>query len=118
MRSSDQPAIELNYTQATKLHKVMRDDYNEWLRGAPAAYRTPLFANGIPLVISIRYGQNVDIVSGNPDTLAVEAQNWKREHSYANILIFSLAIATHLTYVHCPFSAAAAALSCQRSPAV
>ena len=75
------------------LDRALKDNYDEWWRGAPESYRVPEFIDAEPVAILAKYGQNIKIC--NPTTVHADRATWDDMIDFNNILRIHMAYAVH-----------------------
>jgi hypothetical protein len=80
-----------------KLHQQIGDLWSEFVDGRPDGWSGEYELDEMwPLIIGLRYGQNVKIRSPDVETRNAEVGVWMDERNYTGIAKMSFAIATHL----------------------
>ena len=82
------------------LDRALKDNYDEWWRGAPESYRVPEFIDAEPVAILAKYGQNIKIC--NPTTVHADRATWDDMIDFNNILRIHMAYAVHTQCVLYP----------------
>ena len=87
--------IELRLVDARNLHQDFLDVWETWVEGAPASWKRDGFlTDNTPVSITIRYGQNQEILL--PNLASTERRNFHRDRDYTFIKSFTFSIATHV----------------------
>lgn len=88
--------IDLRVDDLRALDEYFKDQWRDWVEQAPQEWKEDGFlTNHTPVGISMRYGQNQQIV--RPNMTATEARNWKKDRDYSHIKLFRFSIATHMS---------------------
>ncbi|KAH8980171.1 hypothetical protein EDB86DRAFT_3088142 [Lactarius hatsudake] len=89
----DHRTIKLNQRNTEKLDELMSEGYEEWVENAPRSWKKDGFLERhSPIVVTSRYGQNVEISEGGNETR--EASNWNKERDYSKVAFTTVALAT------------------------
>ncbi|KAH8980399.1 hypothetical protein EDB86DRAFT_2835364 [Lactarius hatsudake] len=85
--------LNLESRNTEKLDKLMLEGYEEWVENAPRSWKKDGFLERHSLiVVTSRYGQNVEISEGGNETQ--EALNWNKERDYSKVAFTTVALAT------------------------
>jgi hypothetical protein len=85
--------IRLNFEDVKVLDRKIKEDYRNWVNGAPPNWKGDHFLErNSPIIITSRFGQNTAIaVLGNEER---EAHSWDLERDYSKIAFLTFALAT------------------------
>lgn len=88
-------SIDLRLDDVRALDEHFKHQWGEWIQHAPDSWkRDGYLTNNTPVAISMKYGQNQQVV--RPDMTTIEARNWQRDRDYTHIKLFRFSIATHM----------------------
>ncbi|KAG6370252.1 hypothetical protein JVT61DRAFT_12196 [Boletus reticuloceps] len=91
-------SIDLRLDDVRALDEHFKHQWEDWIEHAPDSWKRDRFlTNNTPVAISMKYGQNQQVV--RPDMTTIEARNWKRDRDYAHIKLFRFSIATHVNHM-------------------
>ncbi|KAG9311945.1 hypothetical protein JVU11DRAFT_8206 [Chiua virens] len=91
--------IELRLVDAQILQDDFLDHWDAWLEEAPDAWKRDGFlTNNSPVAITIRYGQNQEILL--PNLASTERRNFHKDRDYSFIKSFTFSIATHIGFIN------------------
>lgn len=97
--------IDMTLPPFKQLHDVLVDQWDAWVDAAPQDYKVDGFlTNHVPVAVTIRYGQNQEICSQKAlelHNLDAQRDVWLKDHQFTNLMEFSFALATHISYVAC-----------------
>jgi hypothetical protein len=83
-----------------RLDRMIVRAYETWVEDAPEDYKSDVMWQGrIPVAVTSRFGQNQELAS-SVDLRAEEIDNWARDRDYTRIRYITIALATHIRYVH------------------
>ncbi|KAH9028468.1 hypothetical protein EDB83DRAFT_2678647 [Lactarius deliciosus] len=89
----DHGTIKLNQRNTEKLDELISEGYKEWVENAPNSWKKDGFLEKhSPIVVTSRYGQNVEIAEGGNKTR--EASHWNKERDYSKVAFTTVALAT------------------------
>jgi len=89
--------VQLSDAQLRQLDGHICSNYADWVRDAPAEYKTDRFIlDRKPIIVTSRYGQNQEMVLEGEE----EAESWRRKRNFEHVRYMSVAIATHFRYVY------------------
>ncbi|KAH9028272.1 hypothetical protein EDB85DRAFT_2147990 [Lactarius pseudohatsudake] len=89
----DHGTIKLNQRNTEKLDELMSKGYKDWVKKAPSLWKKDGFLEKhSPIVVTSRYGQNVEIAEGGSEMR--EASNWNKERDYSKVAFTTVALAT------------------------
>ncbi|KAH8977123.1 hypothetical protein EDB86DRAFT_3093129 [Lactarius hatsudake] len=89
----DHGTIKLNQRNTEKLDELISEGYKEWVENAPNSWKKDGFLEKhSPIVVTSRYGQNVEIAEGGNKT--GEALHWDKERDYSKVAFMTVALAT------------------------
>ena len=88
-----------------RLDRMIIRSYADWVEDAPEEYKSDrMLMSKFPVAITSRFGQNQELAS-SIELREEEHDNWDRDRDYTRIRYLTLALATHIRYVHCHVSA-------------
>ena len=90
--------IQLSIEELERLSGIMQQEYTEWFRRAPASYKRPIWTGALPLVISVRYGQDRTFYSTNPNTNQARKSFWHHDVNFPKLARMALALPVHYRY--------------------
>jgi hypothetical protein len=83
-----------------RLDDSIQNLYNQWILDAPAGYfDDDFFTSRVPVAITSRFGQNQQLARNREEELQ-ERTNWRQERDYSRIRYITLAVASHVGYMH------------------
>ncbi|KAH9032220.1 hypothetical protein EDB84DRAFT_1438686 [Lactarius hengduanensis] len=89
----DHGTIKLNQRNTEKLDELMSKGYKDWVKKAPSLWKKDGFLEKhSPIVVTSRYGQNVEIAEGGSEMR--EASHWNKERDYSKVAFTTVALAT------------------------
>ena len=92
--------VYLNLQAMKRLDRMITRSYADWVEDAPEEYKSDcMLTPRLPVAITLRFRQNEELAS-SVKLQQEEHDNWDRDWDYTRIRYLTLALATHIQYVH------------------
>lgn len=92
----------MTFQEVKDLHDLIQKEYDSFVTSAREEggdiWQDTFLTENVPITISVRYGQNQSICQRG--SIDEEEEHWDRIHRYDGIRSMSMALATHIKWVH------------------
>lgn len=86
--------LPLTLAECKRLDRFIQEEWDGWVQAAPESWKRDGFlTSNVPIAITMRYGQNQEIVS-NPDNADEERRVWNQDHVYTHLRQCTFSIAS------------------------